>query len=139
VIRSPVFLDTSAWLAALSTREHHHAKCVALYAEFVTTHTPLLTTSLVIAEMHGLLVRRRGAENGLMLLDLVRSDPLFEIVQVDADMESHAIDRWLRQHPKLPLSLADAVSFEAMRQHGIRVAFTLDRHFAKVGFKTKPS
>ena len=139
MIRAAVFLDTSAWLAALSTREQHHARCTALYEEFVTTRTPLLTTSLVIAEMHGLLVRRRGAENGLILLDLVRSDPSFEIVQVDADLESHAIDGWLRRHPELPLSLADAVSFEAMRQHGIRLAFTLDRHFAKVGFKTKPS
>jgi len=34
--------------------------------------------------------------------------------------------------------LTDAVSFEAMRTHGVRTAFTLDRHFAKAGFGSRP-
>ena len=98
-----------------------------------------MTTSLVIAEMHGLLVRRRGAASGLTFLDLARSDPSFDVVHVDADLESRAIDGWLRRHAELPLSLTDAVSFEVMRAGGVRQAFTLDRHFEKVGYRMVPS
>jgi predicted nucleic acid-binding protein len=89
--------------------------------------------------MHGLLVRRRGPASGLTLLDLVRGDPSFEVIRVDDDLESLAIDGWLRRHPELPLSLADAVSFEVMRQQGARNAFTLDRHFGRVGFRMVPA
>lgn len=58
---------------------------------------------------------------------------------MDADLESLAIDRWLRRHAELPLSLTDAVSFEVMRIRGLRQAFTLDRHFEKVGFRIMPA
>lgn len=137
--RAAVFVDTSAWLAALSVREERHTTCATLYDELAAARTPLLTTSLVIAEMHGLLVRRRGAISGLTLIDLVYSDPSFEIVRADAELEARAVDGWLRRYPTLPLSLTDAVSFEAMRAHGVRAAFTLDRHFEKVGFRMIPA
>jgi predicted nucleic acid-binding protein len=119
-------------------REERHAECATFYDGLAVARTSLVTTSLVIAEMQGLLVRRRGSESGLTLLDLVRSDPSFEVVHVDEDLESRAIDGWLRRHPELSLSLTDAVSFEAMRGRGVRQAFTLDRHFENVGFRMVP-
>jgi predicted nucleic acid-binding protein len=134
-----VFLDTSAWLAALSVREERHTECAAFYDRLAAARIRVVTTSLVMAEMHGLLVHRRGVASGLTLLDLVRSDPSFDVVQADIDLEARAIDGWLRRHPELPLSLTDAVSFEAMRGRGVRQAFTLDRHFEKVGFRVVPS
>lgn len=134
-----VFLDTSAWLAALSLREQRHAECAQFYDDLAAARAIMLTTSLIIAEMHGLLVRRRGAANGLTLLDLVRSDPSFEVVRVDDELEARAIDGWLRRYQELPLSLTDAVSFEAMRARGVRNAFTLDRHFEKAGFRMVPA
>jgi predicted nucleic acid-binding protein len=138
-MRRHVFLDTSAWLAALSVREDRHADCARQFDELVRDGVTFLTTSLVIVEMHGLLVRRRGAESGLALLDVARADPSFDVVRADASLEAAAIDHWLRRHPDLPLSLTDAVSFEVMRDRGLRDALTLDRHFAKAGFRMLPA
>ena len=45
-----VFLDTSAWLAALSTREARHAEVAACYADLVRSGARLVTTNLVLAE-----------------------------------------------------------------------------------------
>jgi predicted nucleic acid-binding protein len=39
---------------------------------------------------------------------------------------------------KRNLSLVDCVSFEVMRQGGIRTAFTLDWHFNEQGFEIIP-
>jgi predicted nucleic acid-binding protein len=134
-----VFLDTSAWLAAFIVREKRHAQCAKLYDDLLAARTIVLTTTLVVSEMHGLLVRRRGPADGLRFLDLVRSDPAVEIVRVDEDLEEMAIESWLRRYNDLPLSLTDAASFEAMRSHGVRTAFTLDRHFAATGFRMVPA
>jgi predicted nucleic acid-binding protein len=34
------------------------------------------------------------------------------------------------------LSVVDCVSFESMRQHGVRTVFSYDRHFREQGFET---
>jgi len=36
------------------------------------------------------------------------------------------------------LSLVDCVSFQTMRKHGVRTAFSFDAHFREQGFSTKP-
>jgi len=136
--RGAVFLDTSAWLAALSTREDRHAECAKEFDELVGTRTPVITTNLVIAEMHGLLVRRRGAVHGLTLLDLVHDDPSYEVIHADRALEARATDDWLRRFSDTPLSLTDAVSFQVMREGGLHDAFTLDQHFEVVGYRMIP-
>jgi predicted nucleic acid-binding protein len=138
VRRETAFVDTSAWLASLSVREERHEECVAAYDELVRTGTSLLTTNLVVGEVHGLLVRRKGAESGIRLLDLIRGDPAFEVIFVNRRLESSAIDRWLRVHLDKPFSLTDAVSFEVMRERGVRDAFALDHHFEQVGYRLLP-
>jgi predicted nucleic acid-binding protein len=36
------------------------------------------------------------------------------------------------------LILVDCVSFQTMRQHGVRIAFCFDAHFREQGFLVKP-
>ena len=49
-----------------------------------------------------------------------------------------AVDRWLRRFADQQLSMADAVSFEVMRERGIRQALALDEHFTLAGFELVP-
>ena len=133
-----VFLDTSAWLAALSTREALHEEVAECYEQLVRSGARLVTTNLVLAEMHALLVRRRGAAQALELLDLVRDDPSHELIIVGDVLQSSAIDRWLRRFGDQAFSLTDAVSFETMRQGAFSDALTLDHHFAAAGFRMLP-
>jgi predicted nucleic acid-binding protein len=131
----PLFLDTSGWFAAISRKEASHARARAAYAEQVHRAGLLVTTSLVVAEMHVLLVRFRGPAVALEFLDRLSVEPSHEIVDVDRDLRHAAIERWLRRFEDQGFSLTDAVSFEVMRQRKIRRALALDQHFKVAGYE----
>ncbi len=131
----PLFLDTSGWFAAISRREPAHQRTRAAYARQIRSAGMLVTTSLVVAEMHVLLLRFAGPAGALEFLDRLAADPSHEIVDVDRDLRLAAIERWLRRFRDQDFSLTDAVSFEVMRQRRIRRALALDRHFAVAGYE----
>lgn len=137
-MKPALFLDTSAWFAALSPRDQYHARAAEGYRRAVAARAPLVTTNLVVAEMHVLLTRGRGAATGLRFLDDLARDPLHEVVWVTRELERRAVDGWLRRFGEHGLSLAHAVGFEVMRERGLRTAFAIDRHFAVAGFDLVP-
>jgi len=132
------FLDTSGWFAALSSKESAHKAALAAYREWIEGGTQLVTTNLVVAEMQILLMRFRGADEGLRFMDSLYKDPSHEVVFVDRALERTAVDHWLRRYRDHPLTLADAVSFEVMRSRRIRQALALDEHFELAGFDVLP-
>lgn len=133
------FLDVSGWFAALSARDQHHTRAAATYGELLATRgTRLITTNLVVAEVHALLVRGGGAGAGLRFLERLQGDPAHEVVWATRDLERTAADRWLRPFRDVAFSLTDAVSFEVMRAAGLRQVFTFDRHFDVAGFECVP-
>ena len=134
-----VFADASAWVASGNAKEERHHEAQETRSALLDGGATLLTTNLVLAEVHALVSRARGGGAGLDLLDMVYSDPQFAVVHVDRDLESAATDRWLRVFRDQAFSLCDAVSFEVMRREGIRQAFTLDHHFAVAGFAMVPA
>lgn len=134
-----VFADASAWVASGNPKEEHHQESRDTRSALLDGGATLLTTNLVLAEVHALVSRARAGGAGLDLLDMVYSDPQFAVVHVDRDLEIAATDRWLRVFRDHPFSLCDAVSFEVMRREGIRQAFTLDHHFAVAGFAMVPA
>jgi predicted nucleic acid-binding protein len=137
-VRTSAFVDTSGWLAVVSARQLRHAEAVDAYIKLLKGGTRLVTCNLVVAEMHALILRERDQETAVRFLDQLYSDPAHEVLFVDRELEARAIDRWLRPFREQRFSLADAVSFELMRQEGIRTALALDRHFRVAGFETVP-
>jgi predicted nucleic acid-binding protein len=132
------FLDTSGWFAVLSPKEAKHRAAHAAYRAWIEGGDDLVTTNLVVAEMQILLMRFRGADEGLRFMDSLYKDPSHEVVFVDRALERTAVDHWLRRYRDHPLSLADAVSFEVMRSRGIRQALALNEHFELAGFDVLP-
>lgn len=135
---STAFLDTSGWFAALSPKEAKHRPARTTYRTWIEGGFRLVTTNLVVAEMHILLTRFRGAEEGVRFLDSLYQDASHQVVFVDRDIERAAVDRWLRRYADQQLSLADAVSFEVMRSLRIREVLALDVHFKLAGFVPVP-
>jgi predicted nucleic acid-binding protein len=133
-----VYVDTTGWLAALHARFEHHLTALETFTSLQEDAVPLVTTSLVVAELHAMLATRVGATQALQTLDHAYTEPSFRVVHVDADLQRAAVDRWLRVYRGVPFSLCDAVSFELMRQEGLRQAFTLDVHFALAGYAMLP-
>lgn len=134
-----IFLDTSGWFAALSPRESRHRAALAVYRDSINRRLKIFTTNLVVAEMHSLVTRFRGPGEGLRFLDSLYQDATHTVVFVNRDLERAAIDRWLRRFHDQQLSLADAVSFEVMRERQIGPALALDAHFALAGFEVLPA
>lgn len=133
-----LFLDTSGWLAAISGREGRHEQARAAYRDQVLGGGLLVTTALVLAEMHVLLLKLAGPEAALKFLDGVAADPTHEVVDVERDLRLAGIERWLRRFADQEFSLTDAVSFEVMRRRKLRRALALDRHFMVAGFEILP-
>lgn len=136
---SRIFLDTSGWLAAINTRDSRHTDVVRTYADLLSQKTLFITSSLVVSEMHSLIVRERGAKVGCDLLDAAYTDASYRVVAVDRDLESEATDRWLRRFTDHQFSLNDAVSFEIMRAEQIGEALALDHHFEVAGYRMVPA
>jgi predicted nucleic acid-binding protein len=132
------FLDTSGWYATLNARESGHSKSVAAVAGWIQAGRCLVTTNLVVAEMQTLVCRGRGPAAGVRFLDNLYQDASCEVVFVDRELERSAVDRWLRRYGDQGFSLADAVSFEVMRERRIRDVLTLDKHFEVAGFRVVP-
>jgi predicted nucleic acid-binding protein len=133
-----VFSDTSAWLPVLGTRVHRHEELAATWAALVEKGFGFVTTNLVVAEVHALVLRERGPAAGVQVLDGLYADPHYQVRFVDRELEVAATDRWLRVFRDQRFSLTDAVSFEVMRRERIRQAFATDRHFAAAGYELVP-
>jgi predicted nucleic acid-binding protein len=138
-VREAVYLDTSGWLAALSPREEGHEAAHQAYQSLVHDAARLVTTNLVVAEMHILLTRRHDPETGLAFLESLYRDPAHEVRFVTRSLEAGAMRQWIRPFADKPLSLADAVGFEVMRTEGITRALAYDRHFQDAGFEMIPT
>jgi hypothetical protein len=118
---------------------NRHDEVAPVYDDLVIHRARLVTTNLVVAEMHTLIVREQGAQAGCVLLDAVHADPLYTVITSTRELESAATDRWLRPFRDHSFSLTDAVSFEVMRTERIEEALSLDHHFEIAGYRLLPA
>ncbi len=128
-----LFVDTSAWYVLVVADHSEHARLAAVLRERVEQGVKIVTSSLVVAETHALLLRRVGRDIALRFAETVGRAPN-EVVPCSAELEAAARRDWLAKFADNDFSLTDAVSFAIMRQRGTTEALTLDRHFSAVGF-----
>lgn len=128
-----LFVDTSAWYP-LVVRSHpdHEPLSVALRAS-IERRERIVTSNLVVAESHALILRRAGRAAGLLFLQSVRAAPTVVVTSTEV-LEDAAVNAWIRRYADQPFSMVDAVSFAIMASRDIRAALTLDRHFAIAGY-----
>ena len=129
-----VFLDASLWLEALSPKMSRHEIANARLAEALRGQLAIVTTSLVIAEVHAMVVRRMGPSVGRRVLDEALGAGFF-VVYPDAELIKAAVHGWVRRFSDQAFSMCDAVSFEVMRREKITKSLAFDRHFATAGFE----
>ena len=133
-----LFVDTSAWYPIADRSHPDHAALARALRERIGQGVRIVTTNLVVAESHALLLRRAGQRAALAFLKSVRQAPN-RIEYITPERETDAIGRWIERFRDQPFSLADAASFAVMTELGIREALTLDHHFAVAGFVTLPA
>lgn len=127
------FVDTSAWYPLVVASHAEHAELATAFRALIGRRRRIVTTNLVVAETHALLLRRAGHRVALTFVRAVGESPNL-VVRSTADLEEIAVRDWLDRYVDQDFSLADAVSFAVMTQRAIEDALTLDRHFAVAGF-----
>lgn len=133
-----LFVDTSAWYPLVLATDPHHATVADALRERVSARARIVTTNLVIAETHVLLLRRGGRQAAMRFVADVGTPPTL-VVHSTAELEARAVTDWLSRYEDQGFSLTDAVSFAVMRELGIGEVLALDAHFAVAGFRLLPA
>ena len=132
---SPVLIDTGALLAVANPRDQYHDEAVAIGRRFLAAGGRWIGTTLVLAELHGHLLHRRGHETARAHVDRLLADPAHEWIETSAELLREASERWLARFRDQPFSLTDAASFEVMRRMSVTHAFAFDHHFEVAGYE----
>lgn len=130
-----LFVDTSAWFPLADPEDPAHGKVARALRDAVQHGRRIVTTNLVVAETHALLLRRVGAPAALAFVRAVGDSPNL-VVRSTAALEQAAVADWLERFDDQPFSLTDAVSFAIMAERRISEALALDHHFRVAGFVT---
>ncbi|OGP98580.1 MAG: twitching motility protein PilT [Deltaproteobacteria bacterium RBG_19FT_COMBO_52_11] len=130
-----IFVDTSALYALLDRDDRNHQKGKKAWREILDGSSTLVTSNYILVETLALLQSRLGLEavRGFQE-DVV---PILQVEFVTLDIHRAGMAALLSAGRR-GLSLVDCVSFELMRNLGIKIAFTFDAHFKEQGFTTVP-
>jgi predicted nucleic acid-binding protein len=127
-------VDTSALLALASSRDQYHRRAISAEAKFRRKGGQWVGTTLVLAELHGHLIRRLDPRAARRIISAVMADPAFEWFDATVDLLRAATERWISGYSDQRFSLTDAVTFELMRRERIANAFAFDQHFVVAGY-----
>ena len=106
---------------------------MAIFTDLRDKGDYLLTTSLIVAETHALLLNRLHRQAAVQFLqDTERGTHIVVIWVTPNDVQAgrHIVYRYEDKR----FTLTDAISFAVMERLEIGYAFTFDRHFAQYGF-----
>jgi predicted nucleic acid-binding protein len=93
----------------------------------------MLTTNLVLAEIHRLFLHRAGTKAAAAALEKIEASPLVRTIFADSMHHSSAKD-WMKKLQDYPISYTDAISFSVMKMTGCAKAMSFDKHFRVAGF-----
>ena len=94
----------------------------------------ILTTNLVLAEVHRLLLFRANGRTALAAIDRIEASPLVTI-EFPAAQHHQSARAWLEKLSGHSISYADAVSMAVMDSSECRQVATFDQVFAIAGFE----
>ncbi len=133
-----LFVDTSGWYPLTVRSSTEHRTVADALRQRVRAGARVVTSNLVVAETHALLLRRVGAGAALAFVRGV-ADPPNLVVRSTPALEAAAVADWLERFDDQPFSLTDAVSFALMAERRITEALALDHHFRVAGYATVPA
>jgi hypothetical protein len=132
--RNRVFVDSGAWIALLSARDGHHREAEAMFRAAIAQRRELLTSNLIVAEVHRFILFHAGIEAAAVALARIDASALVRLQF--ATLAHHGAARaWLERFDDQKFSYTDAVSFAMMETSGSRVAMSFDHDFVVAGFQ----
>jgi len=128
---TPVFADTSFWVAIINPTDQLHAKATEVRRRL--SGSRFVTSELVLVEVLNYFASLRSRPLALATVRDVVEDRDIEVVPYtrDAFLDGLAL---YEARPDKGYSLTDCVSMLAMRERGINEVLTHDHHFEQEGF-----
>lgn len=130
-----VLVDTSALLAVANPRDQYHGQAVAAARRHLAAGGRFVGSTLVLGELHGHLLQRRGPRPARTVLSALLEDAAYEWVETSGALIAAAAGNWLERFADQRFSLTDAVSFELMKSRRLRTAFAYDEDFRRAGYE----
>ncbi len=128
---TPVFADTSFYLALLNRRDRYHAQAREL---FRTLHRPQITTDFVLVEVGNALSGiKTGRERFGGFAKAVFAHPQVTVLEASRERVEQGLILY-RSRVDKTWSLTDCISIAAMREMGLCDTLTADHHFEQAGF-----
>jgi len=131
--RENIFVDTAAFVALLIRRDKFHQTANQIMAELNEKDTNLFITEMVLVELANALSAVELRARAVVLIDELQTLPNVEIVWSSVELFESAWSLY-RERPDKEWSLTDCASFAVMKERGINLAFTSDKHFEQAGF-----
>ena len=133
-VRDRVFVDSGVWIALVRATDQHHAEADGMVRQAVVARVPLLTTNLIIAEVHRFVLFHMGIRPAAIILDRMHASPALttEFVTVKHHDRARA---WLTQLSDQRITYTDAVSFAVMEAARCTAVMSFDHDFVTAGFR----
>lgn len=131
-----VFTDTSALYALLDRDDVNYAQASGAWSDLLKRGDALLTSNYVLLETLALVQSRLGIDAVRAFQEDVR--PMLIVRWITEEEHRVGVESLLAARRRR-LSVADCVSFQLMREQGIRAVFCFDRHFQEQGFDLIPA
>ena len=131
--REKVFVDTAAFIGILVDKDENHKSAIKVMVDLRAKKARLFTTEAVLIELANALSAVEFRARTVSFIDTLRGLAIVEIVPMNAELFENAL-RLYRERPDKEWSLTDCASFVVMKERGINLAFTSDKHFEQAGF-----
>lgn len=124
------FLDTSYILALFNAGDAYHQRAAVASKE---VQPPYVTTEAVLVEVGNAFSGQQWRAVGAKTIRALQADPRVEVVSVDTALFERALHLY-GTRPDKEWGMTDCISFVVMRERGMRLALTTDKHFVQAGF-----
>jgi predicted nucleic acid-binding protein len=132
--RERVLVDSGVWIALVRANDTHHAEADGMVRQAIRRRTALLTTNLIVAEVHRFILFHMGIRPAALVLERMQASPALTIEFATAAHHDAAL-RWLGQLPDQRITYTDAVSFAVMKAARCTAAMSFEHDFVVAGFR----
>jgi predicted nucleic acid-binding protein len=131
--RTPVFVDTSGWIALLNKDDSLHDCAASIMRNLAVEQRRLITTDWILAETSNSVARTAARHSFPVFVNTFLNSPHAQLIRVSSDCFRQALEIYEQASDK-SWGLVDCASFVVMQSKRSVDAFSADRHFEQFGF-----
>ncbi len=132
---TPVFADTSYWIALIFPRDAHHARALVLAQKLASDRRVVVTSDMILVEFLNFFASfgTKWRQTATQFFHSILADPNAVVLEQIGALFVQGVELY-EQRPDKDWGLTDCTSFTIMTDRGIQEALTHDQHFEQAGF-----